>query len=375
MKVLLSDTIETFPASAWNACFSDELEDWAYYRAVEQAGLPGFAIRYLAVQRGEQLICCAPAFLTSYRLDTTIGGPLRRITGLLEQLTPGILSLKMLCLGSPVAERCHVGLKPNLLDQERMDCLAVLLRGMEQLGQSSGARLMAVKDVPIEDLALRDACRAAGYSSMPGLPTAINNLAGLDEDGYLKTLSRSTRKDIRRKLRGSSGIRVEHRHAIDDVLGQVAALYDETRQRAELQFEELPANYFSGLLSAMPQRASCFLYWISDQLVAFNLVLHSDSVLIDKYIGMRYPLARDHNLYFVSWIANIRFCCTRGIPRYQSGQGGYAAKRHLGCEFLPNELYFRHRFWPMNQLLRLVSRIVRPDNFDSNMVAQPGVRS
>jgi hypothetical protein len=42
MDAILARSIEAFDREEWNALFADELEDWFYYRAVENAGLAGF---------------------------------------------------------------------------------------------------------------------------------------------------------------------------------------------------------------------------------------------------------------------------------------------------------------------------------------------
>ena len=59
-------TIEAIDRDAWNACFPEELEDWAYYRAVEQAGIDGFQWRYLALFEDNHLIAAVVAFTTAY---------------------------------------------------------------------------------------------------------------------------------------------------------------------------------------------------------------------------------------------------------------------------------------------------------------------
>ncbi len=80
-----------------------------------------------------------------------------------------------------------------------------------------------------------------------------------DFGSYLDSLSKATRKDMRRKLRAFKDIRIEQRRQIDDVVAQVVTLYEQTVARSDLQFEYLPADYFPQLLRSLaPEASVCF---------------------------------------------------------------------------------------------------------------------
>ncbi|MGH1558752.1 hypothetical protein ACRAWD_15820 [Caulobacter segnis] len=64
------------------------------------------------------------------------------------------------------------------------------------------------------------------------------------------------------------------------------ALYAETRARGDLQFEMLTPAYFTGVLARMGERAACVLYFADDRLLAVNLVLVDQGVLLDKFFCM-----------------------------------------------------------------------------------------
>jgi hypothetical protein len=170
---------------------------------------------------------------------------------------------------------------------------------------------------------------------------------------------------MRRKLRVASAIRVEYRRDVRDVLDEIGALYQATAARSDVRFENPPARFFSNVVEAMRGHGWCVLYWLGDTLVAFNLLLDAPGRVIDKEIGMHYDFARAYNLYFLSWMTNVRHCIARRIPIYQSGQGLYGPKLRLGSRLLPQWQYFRHRNPLINAVLRLVSRFVRLDRSDS----------
>lgn len=356
------ESVTAFDTKDWNNCFPRELENWHYYRAVEEAGIAGFAYRYFAVIENNLLRAVVPAFMTTYRLDTTVQGTVKRLTSSLARHFPKLLSIRLLCLGSPVSEICHVGFAPDVTDSEKPVLLAMLVDRVKRYAQEQGVGLLAVKDARDDGARLWQPA-IAGFSKMSGLPTAVLALPFRSFDDYLKSLSSATRKDMRRKLRSESAIRVETRQSIDDVKDRIQALYEATEARSDLQFERLPADYFSRVLARMPDNARCILYWANDDLLAFNLILESSERMIDKFIGTG-EQARRYNLYFLSWMENVRRCIAKGIPVYQSGQAGYAVKVRLGSRLMLNWNYFLHLNPLLNLLLRLVARIVRLDRFD-----------
>ena len=65
--VRVHDSVREIAQDAWDACFTDEAESWAYYAATEAALLPGFTWCYFAVRERGQVIAVAPAFITEYR--------------------------------------------------------------------------------------------------------------------------------------------------------------------------------------------------------------------------------------------------------------------------------------------------------------------
>ena len=187
------------------------------------------------------------------------------------------------------------------------------------------------------------------------MPGAALKIDFPDLDSYLARLSSSARKDMRRKLRAASALRIERRVEICDVRNEVLALYRQTLMHANLTFEELTAEYFEGVLRTEDCRASCTLYFENEKLLAANLLLENDDVLLDKFFCMA-PEGRRLNLYFVSWFENIRYCLKRGIRTYYSGQAGYKNKVRLGSELKGASMYFQHR----NPLINLGLRAAAP---------------
>jgi GNAT acetyltransferase-like protein len=372
-QCVVVDSVTAFSRDDWDNCFPGEIENWNYYRSVEQAGIPDFSWQYFAVVENDRLLAVIPAFRTVYRLDTTAQGVLKRLLGVLARWLPKIMALPLLCLGSPTTEACRIGFAPGVADGEKRILLAMLIDRFRQFAREQRIGLLAVKDARDRDRPLWQTA-LTGFSRVAGLPTATLGVPFGSLDDYLKSLSRATRKDMRRKLRMEAAVRVESRTSIDDVIDRIAALYEETMARSELRFEQLPPAYFSAVLANMPGKARCVLYWHGENLLAFNLVLESREVLVDKFVGAS-ALARDYNVYFLSWMENVRHCVSVGIPIYQSGQAGYAVKVRLGSRLLLNWNYFLHANPALNAVLRLVAVLVRLDRFDPEIrVAIHGIK-
>lgn len=370
MEVLVADSIEAFGREEWNRLFPDELEDWNYYRAVERSGLADFSWLYFAVRDDRQLRAAVPAFLTDYELDTTLGGPLRRVTDALSRWFPRLLRQRMLGLGSPVAEACHLGFAPDTPAAEQRRLLDAILARAEAYAQEHRVQMFATKDSPgAQDALWADAAQRQRMRRQPGLPTAYLEVPFASIDEYLGALSKATRKDMRRKLKSASALRVERRTNIDDISEDVMRLYRSTHANAEFSFEELTPEYFGGVLRELGDRASCVTYWLGDQLVAFNLVLHDGRRLLDKFLGMDYAVARSYNLYFCTWFENVRYCIEQRIPLYQSGQGLHGVKLRLGSRLSANWLWYRHRNRVLDAMFALVERVARLDRHDPELAA------
>jgi predicted N-acyltransferase len=359
-------SIDAFTPDAWDRLFPHELEDHAYLRAIERAGLAGFRYLYFAVRDGDRLLAAAPAFVTDYRLDTTVQGGLRRVTEALATAFPRLLRIPMLSLGSPVTERCRAGFALDSAPEQHAAWLDVILVHMEAVAAKEKFGMLAVKDAPLDEPAWQQVCPRHGLRTLPGLPGATLDIPWHDLDGYLESQGASTRKDLRRKWRAATALKIEWRTDLAGIADEVQRLYRETLTHAELSFEELTPSYFENVLRGMPDRAFCVTYSEGDRLVAFNLVLHDSDRLLDKFLGMDYAAMDRYNLYHVSWLENIRFCIEHRIGVYESGQGLHAEKRRLGSTLHANALWYRHRNRFADGVLARLEKLASLDRFDDD---------
>lgn len=344
----------------WAAVFPGEIEDYDYLIAIERSGLQGFLWRYVLAFEGDELVAAAPAFLTDYPLQTTLTGGSRRVAEVLGRVFPGLLTLRLACIGSPCTETALIGISPSVEPALRGALVNALVSGFETAARREGCTLIGLKDMVEGDRPTWGA-RALGYRAVASLPIAHLDIDFPDLDHYCERLTASARKDMRRKLRTLDRVRIEVRADVDDVMDRIMVLYAETRDRAEMSLEALTPAYFRGVLRGMPGRAVFVLYFDGEDLLAANLLLQDGDTLLDKYFCMDAARGRAFNLYFLSWFTNVRLCLEGGRTRYQAGQAAYGAKLRLGSQLTRTANYFRHRNPLLNAVLRLAVPLFAAD--------------
>lgn len=365
--------VSDIAAEAWDRLFPGEAEGHAYYRACEAAPPPAFRLGAVSVTHNGSVVAAAPFFRLDYRLDTPLQGRWRPLGDWLHRRLPRLVNVPLLCLGSPLVDRCHLGTDPHLSPAEATRAVGVLLEELAAHAGREGAEVLAVKDIAAPAAGRADeALKEAGYTRVKSLPVAKLTLAGKDEEAYLASLSAATRKDIRRKLRGTSGVDVEITRSIAGLEGELNALYRSTIAESGVdygEFEELSPDYFAAIMREMGEGAVFVLYRVSGELVAFNLLLIRGQQAIDKVLGMRYPIAREKNLYVVSWMTNVRLCLARGIRELETGRTAYTSKVRYGSHLEPCWVYFRHRRRVINRLFRTFGPMLAFDKLDPELKA------
>ncbi len=357
----------------WVALFPGEAEGWDYYAACEAAPPAVFKFSAIGVRQGARLVAAAPVFQLTYRLDMPLQGSLRPLGDWLNKRVPKLINLPLMGLGSPLADRCHLGFARDLGIEQRMCAMRALLAALDAYAAREATPVLAVKDLAEREIeGVHEALAEARFTRVSSLPVAVLDLPFGSEDAYLASLSAATRKDMRRKLKAASAVRVEMRASIAGLEDTIISLYDETRHQSGFDygdFEKLSPAYFQDVMRNLGERAVLMLYWLGEELVGFNLLFVETDRVIDKFIGFRYPQAREHNLYVLSWMTNVRFCLARGIRHMQTGQTAYASKLRFGSRLEPSWVYFKHRGRVVNSLFRTFGPLLAFDKMDPDLAA------
>ncbi|MDR2014558.1 MAG: GNAT family N-acetyltransferase [Azoarcus sp.] len=352
--------------------------------SVEPGALVDYFMRY-PQKEFEPLTCVTgqPGFWTMFDLLTTADERALSMIGKIpgNRYLRHLLKWRTCFMGTPVSEYCPL---PHMEAE-------ALVQGMFQAWGRKSA-LLIVKDIPCDApflsgqanrLAdqLADACKANGFFMVEGQALAWVPIDFADEDDYLARLSASRRRDIRRKLRSRRReVHVEIVATGDPCLEEPALAVELYTQYLEVyiqsttHFDLLSPEFFRAMLHDSSLNGRIFLYYQEDRLIGHNLCFIHDGMLVDKYIGFRYPMARECNLYFVSWMENLAYAKREGLRFYIAGWTDPAVKAALGARFTPT----RHAVYVRNPLLRpLLRRIAghfEPDRqwFDgSNAPSSP----
>ncbi len=349
-------SLDEVPAAAWNALFPGSPEDWAFYRAVEDSPPEGFRLGALTVaDAGEQLLAAAPMFKIDYRLDTPFQGRLRRIADWINARRPGLTSLGVIGLGSPLSDNCSLGFAAELTAAQRSAILDAMLGWLAREADKDRAAIMAVKSLGAEAAAFEGVFQAAGFAQVTSVPVVSLHVAHASLDDYLKSLKRQHRSYFRNKLKTLPQIRVEFRRSAAGLEAELVRLYEATLSQSGVsygEFDRIGPEYFGAFLERQGEAAQLMLFWHGDKLVSFHLFHAGARRIISNKMGMSYPEARELNLYFINWLQIIEFACQRRIPEIEMGATTYAAKLLYGGQLERRWLHFRFRRGWLNRVAR-----------------------
>ncbi|WP_184507707.1 GNAT family N-acetyltransferase [Rhodanobacter sp. ANJX3] len=243
-----------------------------------------------------------------------------------------------------------------------------LARGLKA-AYARDCKLLIVKDIAQDSPLLSEAdnaqasafasaCEAEGYVLLEGQALAWVPIDFASGDEYLSRLSSGRRKNIRRKLRSRADLDIEivrtgdARFDDETTLREFYTLFDNVYAQSEIHFDRLSEDFFRALLRDARSDGVVFVYRHAGRMIGWNLCYEEGGKLIDKYIGFAYPQAREHNLYFVSWMHNLDYARQRGLTHYVAGWTDPQVKSFLGARMT----FTRHAVYARNPLLRALLR-------------------
>lgn len=365
IKTRIVRRVDEIPQEAWKRVYPPVIESQSFFRVIDDSRLDQFSFYYVLAYRRNHLVGIAPCFLMDYPLDTSINGPLRRLSNAIKRASPRIFNLRAFVCGCPICGgRIAIAEDPDHV-------FRAIIRRIEQTAKKMRASVIGYKDFDHASTPLLDTLQKFGYSKFDSLPNTEMNVWFSDFEEYLKTLSAASRYDLRRKFR-----RVDSRIKIDTevtnspdekTLNDIHRLYIQTEAAHEMGFEILTPDFFRNVARHMPDSAKFFLWRIEGRLVAFVLCLVSHDRLDDYYVGLDYAVAHEYHLYFLKFRDVLNWCIKNKIKIYEMGLTGYEPKRRLGFDTVPLYLYVKHRNRLIRPLFRMICQFLRFDNFDPDL--------
>lgn len=303
-----------------------------------------------------------PAFVAPFDLLTTADDEFKaRITGFVGySMWSRWLTIRTAFVGTTVSE--YAVWPPQLGVNEAVQALLS--------GPCKAQKLTIIKDLPQQSPLLSEddnayadavvaACQQAGFVPVEGQALAYVPITFASTQDYLDKLPKDSRRYLRRKLRTREQIdvtRVYTGAAFDDdqKVDEYYALYQGVYAQSDVHFDKLTKAFFTQLLRDQSNGGIVFEYRHAEtqEFLGWNLCFEHQGKLVDKYIGLSYPLSREMNLYFVSWFVNLEYALEKGLSHYVAGWTDPGVKALLGATFTPT----RHMVYVRNPILRALAR-------------------
>jgi hypothetical protein len=310
---------------------------------LQESGIDGFNLRSIVVLKDAAPVLLLPLFEARFDLSTFAHGWIRKSLKVAGRLIPPVFQPRVLSVGSVAGEWSEIGIDPQI-DEVTLDAACEMAFGaLQTLAAGLKSDIVALYNFNDYGKIPGDVFKKFNrlqYRSSARIPINFDSM-----EEYLSRLSGAARKDLRRKMRVAPEVRVIRSRDISPFLDRVYKLYLEAVARGPLALGMHNRLFFEKICERVPG-AEYTLYFVQEELIAFNLLVVKKEAMVDKFFCMDYVLGRKYNLYVLSWLENIRTCVELKIPIYYAGQGAEKAKAHLGATFIPSFILFKHR-WPV----------------------------
>jgi predicted N-acyltransferase len=349
---------------AWRQALQGKCKDYRYYEIVEETLECGFEHHYLLLEDASGNVrAIQPVFFVQQNLVEGVPGKIRSIVDGIRKVFPRFLTMRVLMVG------CGAGTGDLGACEEKDEpwVANALLATLRTYAKQNKASLVVFKDFPANYRSALETLVSNAYARIPSMPMTRLPLPYANWDEYFGTLSKATRKDLRRKFRKAEPapkIEMEVVNDITALVDEIYPLYLAVHERSPLKFETLTKDYFRAVAERMPDRARFFIWRQNGKIVAFSFCLVCGEAIYDECIGLDYNVALDLHLYFYTLRDIISWSLQQRLKYYYSNPLNYEPKLHLDCELVPLDLYIMHTNPLLNPIFRRVIKYLGPTRHD-----------
>jgi len=349
---------------AWKRALEKKCKDHRYYEIVEETLQDGFEHHYLLLDDASGNTCAIqPVFFVRQNLVEGVPGTISSIVDRVRKIFPRFLTMRVLMVG------CAAGTGDLAACNENDEAWVAngLQASLSTYARQNKASLVVLKDFPATYRSELEMFPINGYARIPSMPMTRLPLHYNNWDDYLRTLSKATRKDLRRKFRNAERapkIEMEVVSDITPLVDEIYPLYLAVHERSPLKFETLTRDYFRAIGQQMPDRTRFFIWRQLGKIVAFSFCLVCDDKIYDECIGLDYSVALQLHLYFYTLRDIISWALKQGLKYYYSNPLNYEPKLHLDCELVPLDLYVTHTNPLLNSIFRHLIKYLGPTRHD-----------
>jgi len=350
--------------SHWPAAFADDRKDRRYYEIVEDTIDQGFDYGYFALKSDAgEIRAIQPFFINDQDLLAGTNTRIMKMVSGLRRFWPRFLKMRTLMIGCAGGEG-HLDAGDGL---SRLLVAKSLAAGISREARRLKSRMLVFKEFPRVDRPALSCLQKDGFTRIPSMPmTRLRLNFGTYED-YLRTLSRNTRSQLRRKFKESGERASLEMRVVTDItpyIDEVYPLYLAVWGKSSLQFEKATPEYFSKIGQNMPDKALFFLWYLKGKIVAFNYCLiHKDSIC-SEYLGFDYNVAFDLHLYYVVSRDVLKWAIANKNKWWCSTALNYEPKYRLRQELDPLDLHVKHTNPIFNFVLKRALPYLEPTRYD-----------
>ena len=349
---------------AWRQALQRKCKDYRYYEIVEETLECGFEHQYLQLEdTSGNVRAIQPVFFVQQNLVEGVPGKIRSIVDGIRKIYPRFLTMRVLMVG------CGAGTGDlGACDEKDDPWVADALRAsLRTYARRNKAALVVFKDFPANYRSTLETLVSNAYARIPSMPMTRLALPYANWDEYFGTLSKATRKDLRRKFRKTERapkIEMEVVNDVTSLVDEIHPLYLAVHERSTLKFETLTKDYFRDIGQRMPENARFFIWRQNGKIVGFSFCLVCGDAIYDECIGLDYSVALDLHLYFYTLRDIISWAIQQRLKYYYSNPLNYEPKLHLDCELAPLDLYIMHTNPLLNPIFGRMIKYLGPTHHD-----------
>jgi len=245
---------------AWERAFQNKCKDHRYYEIVDETLEGDFEHHYVVLEDDSGNVrAIQPVFFVRQNLVEGVPGKIRSVVDLVRKRFPRFLTMRVLMVG------CAAGAGDLGTCDEKDEAwvAAALLASLRNYARQNKASLIVLKDFTAKYRAALETFRSNVYARIPSMPMTRLALHYQTWDEYFCTLSKATRKDLRRKFRKAERAPKIDMEIVSDLtpnVDEAYPLYLEVHERSPLKFETLTKDYFRAIGQRMPERARFFIW-------------------------------------------------------------------------------------------------------------------
>ena len=300
-------------SDTWKYAFHNKCKDHRYYEIVEDTLKDGLEHHYLVLADDSgNARAIQPVFFVRQNLVEGVPGKVTLILERVRKIFPRFLTMRVLMVG------CAAGTGELAASTAKDEGWVAnrLQATLSNYAKKNKASLIVLKDFPASYRSELETFRSNGYARIPSMPMTRLALNYDNWDEYFGTLSKATRKDLRRKFRKVERAPQIEREVLSDVtplVDEIYPLYLAVHERSPLKFETLTKDYFRAIGQQMPDRARFFIWRQMDKIVAFSFCVVCSNKIYDECIGLDYSVALNLHLYFYTLRDIISWALEKGL--------------------------------------------------------------